>query len=106
MDAHGYTLAGNSRTQEPDFIPSLVGYDPEKPGETTAIYFNRVEFDALPFITSIAFSRWVEESSGEPIFGVKHSKGAFYTPRSDLVEVFGCDPEAMAMLRLVEAGRP
>ena len=91
MLAHSYRLACNAKTAPSDYIPSLVGIDPQQVSPAGSdTYFTRQ--DEIEFtVTSISFSRWVTYDSlplpyRDPIMGLKTSRGAFYLPYSELRE--------------------
>lgn len=112
MDAHGYRLAGNSRTASTDYIPSLVGVDPQQVSPTARDpYFERIEITDRR-ITSLSVSRWVTYDSlpelvRDPILEVKGPGGNYYIPCTELVEIAAAnqDDETFAMLSLLKLGR-
>lgn len=104
MDAHGYTLSGNSRSAAPGYIPSLVGFDASAPDRS--VYFTRSDFDTQPAITSLSFSRWVNEDDNDPIVAVKTAKGSYYIPLAELIEIAqeGSDIETLELIDALKKG--
>lgn len=93
MNVHGYQIAGNSKSVDTNFIPSLIGIDEQSVNPNgTDTYFDRTEFAYPAHITSIEFTRWVCYDSlplqqRDPILGVRSAGSKpYYIPRSELVE--------------------
>lgn len=94
MSAYGYRLAGNAKNMSPGFIPSLIGIDPQQVNPNGMdTYFERVDLpDTALAITAVSATRWVSYDSlpaGErdPIVAVRAGSLAFYSTRSEIIEL-------------------
>jgi hypothetical protein len=108
MTAHGYILKGNSKTAQPDYIPSLIGIDTGTftPNKTNP-YFERIDITDRT-ITSLAASRWNvfdslvtgTETALDPILEVRGPRLSYYIPKSELFEIaaFNHDDDTIDML--------
>lgn len=112
MDAHGYRLAGNTKTVAPDYVPSLVGVDTQQVrASATDPYFERIEI-ADRTIASLSITRWVTYDSlplsdRDPILGVKGPAGSYYIPKSELEEIAAAnqDDETFELINALFKGR-
>lgn len=112
MDAFGYRLSGNTRTVSLDYVPSLVGVDPNQLRASAADpYFERFEITDRS-ITSLSFSRWVTydslpEKFRDPILEVRSPGGNYYIPRSELEEIAAAyqDDDTFEMIAALKPGR-
>lgn len=112
MDAYGYRLAGNSITASPDYVPSLIGVDPNQlRANARDPYFERIEVSDRR-ITALAISRYVTYDSlpldhRDPILEIKSPAGNYYIPKSELEEIAGFhqDDETFEMLADLFKGR-
>lgn len=112
MDAHGYKLSGNTKTVAPDYVPSLVGVDPNQlRASATDPYFERIDITDRT-ITSLAISKWVTYDSlpldhRDPILAVKSPGGNYYIPKSELVEIAAAnqDDDTIELITALFKGR-
>jgi hypothetical protein len=94
MTLTGYRLAGTAKTAPPDYIPSLIGIDPQQVGPAaTDTYFEQISLPATAInLNTAALTRWVSYDSlpldhRDPIVAVKGVGADFYIPLSELVEM-------------------
>jgi len=92
MTLTGYRLAGTAKTAPPDYIPSLIGIDPQQVGPAaTDTYFEQINLPASAInLNTAALTRWVSYDSlplkqRDPIVAVKAAGADFYIPLSELV---------------------
>jgi hypothetical protein len=110
MEPFGYVLKGNSKTANPDYIPSLIGVDPQQVAAGRGDpYFERV--DLTPHvIRSVARSRWVSYDSlplteRDPILEVRSAASSYYILASELYELaaFNHDDDTIEMIVAIGA---
>lgn len=94
MTLTGYRLAGTAKTAPPDYIPSLIGIDPQQIGPTANdTYFEQVNLPASAInLNTAALTRWVSYDSlplerRDPIVAVKAAGADFYIPLSELADM-------------------
>jgi hypothetical protein len=94
MTLTGYRLASTTKTAPPDYIPSLIGIDPQQVGPSaTDTYFEQITLPTSAInLNTAALTRWVCYDSlplteRDPIIAVKAVGADFYIPFSELLEM-------------------
>ncbi len=109
MDPFGYLLKTNSKQAASDYIPSLIGVDPEQVrANARDPYFERIELPTRA-VTALSVSRWVTFDSlpateRDPILAVKAPFGTYYIPASELFELaaYHHDDDTIEMMRAIK----